>query len=232
MEKLISLKNPNGYHNISDDLGYILILPPSTGSKTAIKIFKNFPFSTYELKNNQIRFVKEGVTHVHNPFLFDGHEKYGLIMTCRNPYSRWVSSFKRNLINMRFIKSSIDLKEQFHEFILNNVFSQENFKEHMQVELEFSKIAKKVDYFLRIENLLEDYKSIPFIEESEFFRNGHLEKVLSTPIGHHMSDSSLMLNLFDDWQDYYSEESANVLYRILETEFIFYGYDKSSWKKN
>lgn len=228
MEKLIFSENVIGYQNISDELGYILIMPPSTGSRTAIEVFKYFPFSTYEVNNRKIKFLKNGPTHVHNPFLFDGHEKYKLIMTCRNPYTTWVSRFKRNVLTSNSIRSNFNIKKEFSNFIMDLIFHSEDFKENLKIERNFIRIEKEVTYFLRLENLFDDYLSLPFMD-SIFLEKDKLKSILSNSIGKMNTGEISKMYLSDDWKDYYDESTSNLVYGFFEKEFSFYGYNKLSF---
>ena len=81
--------------NISEVHKCFLWLPPKTSTTHATHVLNHFDFYNLECDYTKqiIYFKKDYVGHNHNQSLFLGHEKYDLISTARNPYSRAVSMF-------------------------------------------------------------------------------------------------------------------------------------------
>lgn len=217
--------------NISETLGYMLVLPPSTASRTAIQVFNYFPFATYFVSDNKVIYSCDGATHGHTHMLFEGHENYKLIMTCKNPYSKWVSRYRLHMINKPTIKSNFDIQNSFFEHVLDQIYAWNIGYNLSQTELKFSSIKKEVSHFIRTENILEDYRNIPFIGGSDFDKSGKLEEVLNKPLGKFPKETMKICNFFDDWRDYYTSESADLVYNLFKQDFEFYGYGRDSWKK-
>ena len=220
-------------HTISDVLGFILITPPSTASRTAHEIFSYFPFDTYDYKNGKVFYKKQGVTHAHTPYLFEGHEKYKLILTTRNPYAQYSSRFMGFYSSMNQVQSSLNFKDHFTDFIFTITSDIKNkLKDTFNPELCWGDIDKEITYKIRVENISEDYKNIPFIKESELNLSGKLDEILNRKIGNRIDSSQPIVRKFpSDWREYWSDESAENFYSLFHRNFERWGYDKDSWKK-
>lgn len=217
--------------NLSEVLGYMFILPPSTATRSAIEVLKNYPFGSYFVHENKLIYLNDGPTHSHCNKLFDGHEKYKLIMTCKNPYSKWVSRYRLDMINEKQVKSSFDIKNSFYEHVLDQVYVYDLKNILKGTELKFSRMDKNVSHFIRTENILEDYRSIPFIGGSELDKSGKLEEILNNPVGKFPKKAKISWKLPEDWRDYYTQETADLVFGLFKQDFEFYGYDRNSWKK-
>lgn len=215
--------------NLSESLGYMLILPPATGSRQAIEIFKNFPFGTFYLSKGKLIYRNPGVTHTHNPYLFPGHEKYKAIMTCKNPYSKWASRFRLHLAGQRMIKSSFDIKKVFYNTVMDQFYSNCS-SITKDLGAQFFTIEKEISYRIRTENILEDYRSIPFIGGSDFDKSGKLEELLNKNVGK-FEKRDFKIEFPEDWRDLFNQEIADLIYNLFESHFKYHGYEKDSWKK-
>ena len=79
------------------------------------------------------------------------------------------------------------------------------------------------DYFIRQENIFEDYLKIPFVKKSEFYRSGQLEDLCNNKINHNENSY--------DYREYYNQENADLVYYSFSKYFDLLGYEKNSWKK-
>jgi hypothetical protein len=88
-----------------------------------------------------------------------------------------------------------------------------------------SKFSQRVpDYPVRLENLYEDYSKIPFIVESEYYKSGELKKATTQKVNVSNEDENL-------WKEFYTQETADMVYYRMPRYFDLFGYDKNSWKK-
>ena len=82
--------------NISEKHNCFLWLPMKTASTHAAHVLNYFEF--YHIKcdfyRKKIEEKNDFLAHNHQLSLFNGHEKYDLISTIRNPYSRLVSLYQ------------------------------------------------------------------------------------------------------------------------------------------
>jgi hypothetical protein len=237
--------------NISEKHKSFTITPQSTGSRTFCHILDNFDFHTYELCNNTLQHKSNKVIHNHTFRLFPNHEDYKLIMTGRNPYNRVVSNFKRSLESQKYINKNFNLKIDFSEFVYDLYYSY-NLKELMIPEIKdinsfsFKRFfigfydlsvtpdgffERKIDYKVRIDSIEDDYKSIDFINNSDYYKNGLLDLALSKKIGLMNNTVNENYNLPLPWQEYYTQETADIVYKFASNYFNTFEFEKDSWKK-
>jgi hypothetical protein len=200
MNNLLSL-------NISEKNNCFLWLPVKTASTHAAHVLTNFEFS--HMRCDYYRRIIQSKTnnlhHHHGLYLFDGHEKYKLIVTVRNPYSRIVSMYE-------WINTNKEIIQPFEVFL-------SDFKKN-PVQPIFEK--RIPDYPLRQENLYGDYLKIPFVRDSELNESGGLKELCEKKLNKGVDRKSV--------KDYYDQETANIVYVNYKEYFDLFGYDKDSWK--
>jgi len=237
--------------NISEKHKTFTITPQSTGSRTLCNILDNFDFHTYELCNNTLKYKSQKITHNHFFRLFPNHEDYKLIMTARNPYNRVVSEFKKSLKSQKYINKNFNLKIDFAEFVYDlyyphnlnlllisktknlNSFSFKRFfigYYNLSVTPDCF-FERKIDHKVRIDSIKDDYQSIDFIKNSDYYKNGLLDLELSNKIGLMDNIVNQNYNLPLYWQEYYTQETADIVYKFCSEYFNTFEFEKDSWKK-
>ena len=198
------------YSTISEKHNCFIWLLPRTGSNHMVTILKNYDFKHYVHQDDNKEIYDENLVTNHYSKLFDGHENYQFISSIRNPYSLEVSLFRMN-------KLVGDYKERFKRFIDGRYFTQFGGKKPI---INFTRVP---DFFIRMENLYEDYSKIPFIVNSDYYQSGELKKQVEIKINN---------NIFDDrdWRDFYDDESAEIVYSNNMEIFNLNHYDKDSYK--
>ena len=78
----------------------------------------------------------------------------------------------------------------------------------------------------------DDYKSIDFINNSDYYKNGLLDLELSKKIGFRGNIVNKDYNLPLHWQEYYTQETADIVYKFCSEYFNTFEFEKDSWKKN
>jgi len=234
--KEIIYSDSNRLVNISHSLGYFVFAPPKTGSMTSSRVFGNFDFQTFKISDtNNIKLFSTKFIHSHYYNSLPNYENYKLICTVRNPYSKFVSLFKYLLRLEKKVISTYNWREEFFELLFDNLthHSAQGWAHELYSGLDLSSLGRKIDYPLRIENLFEDYSSIPFIKDSDYLKNGSLKKDLDLKLnstdGNH--DYSLY-KMPNKWEDFYDQSTADFVYSKNQSYFDYFGYDKNSWKKN
>jgi hypothetical protein len=209
--------------NIDNVSKYFIWMPPKTGSRLCTKIFQNSDFHTYKINNGSLNKVDEKFTHSHNCDLFNGHEDYKLILTCRNPYSALVSMFKMwgpsEVIRTNY-------RDKFDDFVTLTL----QYKEIIGWSSLLKNLHKRIpDYFVRIESVDSDYKSLPIMKKHKNFLNGKLNYELSEKVGS-WKDRYNKNNFPEDWRLFYSRSTAENVYYYFANYFEILDYDKNSWK--
>lgn len=199
------------YANISETHKTFVWLWSKTGSTHMSKLLQNFDFKHYWFEGNERKLKYDKLRQMHNCYLFDGHEEYKLLASVRNPYSRMVSSYKMN--NVKNFS-----KDKFRDYL------EDVFYGRRDNELEcISLIKRKPDYFVRMEHMFEDYSKIPFIIKSDFYKSGKLKEFTEVKVNPNPEK-------YTDWREFYSKESADIVYYNMVRYFETFGYDKNSWK--
>jgi hypothetical protein len=78
------------------------------------------------------------------------------------------------------------------------------------------------DYFIRQENLYDDYVKIPFVRDSKLNECGILKELCDRKINKGPNKKPI--------KDYYNQETADIIYLNYKEYFDLCGYDKDSWK--
>lgn len=190
--------------NISEKNKVVTWTPAHTASRLACKIFDNFDFVSYNVSKGG-KIWKKGFEHNHYIGLPENHLDYELIMTCRNPYTSCTAGFDGAGAQENLIKS---LEETYQSDYHINFY---NFLKY-----------RKPDYFIRVENLLEDYLKVPFIRYSEFYKSGEMEKLINNnPFKNKVYTNRPVID----------KKLADLIYYNNSYYFELLGYDKNSWKK-
>jgi hypothetical protein len=184
-------------------------------------------------------------------------------MTGRNPYNRMVSEFIKNLQLKKQVIKNFSLKIDFTDFIYDRFYSNgikkrsplmgmneicqltkkdvhySSFNRFFISPSDFSMTPngvfdRKIDYKVRLDSLEEDYRSIDFIKNSNYYKDGLLDLVLSEKIGLNRLISPHAIsgyNLPSHWQEYFTQETADIVYNSAFNYFETFEFEKDSWKK-
>jgi hypothetical protein len=195
----------------------ILWTPQKTGSSHATFIFTHFDFVTefFSKKTLNLMKVKPSglITHHHNCVIINSLIDYDVICTTRNPYARLISGF--------FYLTNIE----------NTEFSVGNFRKFFANQMDkptilhdgfygYQKIPK---YFLRTENLYNDYLKIPFVRDSKLNECGLLYDLCNKQINKNRDTVST--------KDFYTMDMIDYLYDNFRNLFDIDGYEKDSYKQ-
>lgn len=221
-------------YNLNIDEKYVLFTPPRTGSRRSLEITQLLNFNTYRSYNEVIQFHHTGTSHNHTHDLFIGHEDFKVIMTCRNPYSVLVSEFRHSIGHLETIKTSFDLKSLFFDFIFD-YYDTNASPWYSPIAFRFREelTNRKIDYRVKLENMFEDYSKIPFVVESEIYKNGTLKNLTEEIVGSNLEFKNLKYfkTLPEDFRDYYNEESSDFIKSNFYKLFEFFDYDLNSWNQ-
>jgi hypothetical protein len=195
----------------------ILWTPQKTGSFHAVFIFTHFDFSTefFDKETFELSKVRPSniISHHHNCIITEQTKDYDVICTTRNPYARLLSAF--------FYFTDTEKTEltvqNFRKFFVKQVEELSVFHDGYYG---YSKVPK---YFLKLENLYEDYIKIPFIQESKLNQCGILYDLCKMKMNKsrkHVPTS-----------DFFTVDMVNYFYDNFRNLFDIDGYEKDSYKK-
>lgn len=192
--------------NISETNKSFLWTPPKTGSMHANIIFSLFSFEYRECNydRTEISVLDEFPKHTHLLDIFEGHENYTLICTARNPLTMILSSYLYS--PLRGSKTVDGFREFFFEE-----------KSKSNTKLNSMRGFKRVpDFFLRVENLYEDYKKLPFLENNPFITCGVLEEICNKKININKNHLNIT--------DCYTKDMIDYVYEINKEYFNLLNY--------
>jgi hypothetical protein len=203
--------------NYSDKFKIQWFLPQRNGTRTILEILKKFDFE---------------IRH-HSCTTSDERIGYYTILNVRNPYSRVVSlyylyCFNNQNFNIPFqqfveivkisprdkfiySKDGVQLKKNHDLYNIHYDFFLENL------------IGRNPEKIVRIENLEEDIVTIPFLKNK---KDIYIELIKNNP---YSNEFSKMVEK-KPWKTFYNEENSLIIYEKLRNQFLYYGYDKNSWK--
>lgn len=199
-------------YNISEKHKILLWTPPKTGSHHNIWVLEDFGFEFWEMTRDksEIKRHENKIVHSHGVDLLDGHENYQIVCGARHPLKRFFSAFVFSYTH----RENYDFSQKnFIEYFIREFYGQHSawFK-----GLEFTE--RKPDYFLRTENLYEDYMKIPFISESEMAKSGRLKEMCNIKRNSFEKEN---LNA----ADYYTQDMIDVIYKRYKSYFDLLGYE-------
>jgi hypothetical protein len=186
-------------------------LPPRTASRMTAKIIKKIGF--------------ELVNHHHSYNLID-QKKTNIILNVRNPYSIIVSRYKQFYLKNKLIPQKYRWSSfvEFVKFYINMENSRPNAYEYPDL---FNTANVKPYYRVRYEKFVNDLMSLDFICNNQYLDTDDLFDLKK---GKTMWSENSTLDTSVPYNQYYTEESANMVYNHYEKLFVFDEYEKDSWK--
>jgi hypothetical protein len=203
--------------NYSDELKIVWITPMRTGARSSGSVMSKLNF-----ENDNGKVQDAGV--VHGIGIPQGKEHYKLIVNIRNPYSRSVSIFHINKT-----RSEKNHEKSFYDWVTKKKHDHHDEFLNIYIANQIKKLPKEPDFYVRMENFQDDIRSLWFVKENIDL----LEQTISYNIDKNRYSSefdSCGFSMKKSWKDYYDEEMSEIVYEKLKNEFLFFNYDKNSWK--
>jgi len=190
--------------NVNEKYEFVWIAPERVGSRSTAKIFS---FCGFMCRGKQLS-VANALTYTHNSEIPPKYKDYKIISSARNPYSRTLSLYKN------FVYPEV--KITFKEYVLGLTCGkpEENFKHGNSKYSTFINpvLEKQPEYVIRLENIHEDIKKLPFIF------NHLTEKQLGEMCEHGKE--------IEEWESHYDQEMKDLVYKHLKHQFDMWGYEK------
>lgn len=173
-----------------------------------------FESADVDLDTMKLSNFTDKVRHNHTCILFENHMDYKFIISVRNPYSMMISQS-----GVAADKVSLDKKElakiRIENIIQNPVIMDGCCNCFHQ---------RKPDYFIRLENLYEDWLKVPFAKTEELHFPGQLKKQTEIIMNNQPNTGG------EYWKQFYDQSLADSVYYSQPDTFELFGYDRNSWK--
>jgi len=187
--------------NYSDKHRIVWATPQRTATRSCIEIQKYFEFDVFGQHDLQIPKDKKD-------FFF--------IFNTRNPYNRMISIYYLFCDNFNLIPNNFD--NWIREKIIEEI-KYPNHHSSFQVFLK-TRISKTPNLFVRIESLYSDILKIPILSD----KSNEIFDILNNNILRNNYSSGY------DYREYYDQDLADYVYSHLEEDFVYFNYNKDSWK--
>jgi hypothetical protein len=202
--------------NVDTAANMVVWLFPRTGSKLFSTIFKKTDFKCYQITDREPRLIKPDLIHHHEFTMFPKIKDYKIILTVRNPYSLMAALYY--MTSKPSDKNN--LKKEFKDHLEIVMYNHPNV-----IEILRNLNLVDVDYPVRIENLYHDYLRLPIIHKSAVYKEGNLKTLIDSKVN--KSESYLAKMSF---KEFYTQDSADMVYFLFSKYFDMFGYDKNSWR--
>jgi hypothetical protein len=187
--------------NYSDNHKVLWATPKRTATRACIPIQQYFGFD--KIGQHDLQIPK-------------GKEDYFFVLNTRNPYTRMISIYHLFCINFELVPNN------FNIWIRKKLDEEVNLPDKTldyQIFLK-KKIVKSPDLIIRLENLYSDILKLPFFNEN----SDELFDIVNDNIIKNVYSSGY------DYKEYYNQDLADYVYSYLEEDFVYFNYNKDSWK--
>jgi hypothetical protein len=187
--------------NYSDTHKVIWATPIRTATRSCRPIQEYFGFDV--VGNHELEIPKN-------------KEDYFFVFNTRNPYTRMISIYHLYCIQFKLVPNNFKIwitKKLDEEVNLPNQTL------NYQIFLK-KKITKTPNLIIRLENLYSDVLELPFFDNNsdelfDIFNDNIIKNVYSSGY---------------DYKEYYNQDLADYVYSYLEEDFVYFNYNKDSWK--
>jgi hypothetical protein len=186
--------------NYSDKHRVLWATPMRTATRSCKQIQKHFGFEV--VGEHELEIPKD-------------KEDYFFVFNTRNPYTRMISIYHLFCINFNLTPNNFNnwIREKLVEEI-----KYPNQTLNYQIFLK-NKITKTPDLLIRLENLYSDILKLPFFNDD----SDALFDIVNYNI---LKNRYLTVKN----QKYYDQDLADYVYSYLEEDFVYFNYNKDSWK--
>jgi len=186
--------------NYSDKHKILWATPRRTATRSCIPIQEYFKFDL--VGQHELQIPKD-------------KKDYYFIFNTRNPYNRMVSLY--HLFCFHSNLKSDDFGNWIRQKLLIDSHRQK--KSDYQTFLSVN-IQRKPDLIIRIENLYHDILKIPIFTDNS-------DELLD------IVNKNILINNYSTkygYKKYYDQDLADYVYSYLEEDFVYFNYNKDSWK--
>ena len=187
--------------NYSDKYKVLWATPIRTATRSCKPIQKYFEFD---------------VIGEHGLEIPKGKEDYFFVLNTRNPYIRMISIYHLFCIH------SNSIPNDFNSWIRQKLYEEKKFP-GKTLDYEYlikKRITKTPDLLIRVESLYSDILKLPFFMDN----SDELFDIVNDNILNNGYSSGY------DYKEYYDQDLADYVYSYLEEDFVYFNYNKDSWK--
>ena len=190
--------------NTNDKYKLVWIAPERVGSRSTAKIFS---YCGFMCRGKQLS-VANALNYTHNSEIPPKYKDYQIVCSGRNPYSRTLSVYKN------FVSSYLDITFKDYVIGITSGKPEEIFEDGVSKYSTFVNpvLEKQPEYVIRLENIFEDLKKLPFIYN-------HLTEQQLEMMCEHGKE-------IDEWESHYDQEMKDLVYQHLKHQFDMWGYEK------
>lgn len=161
-------------------------------------------------------------TSTHSFIVPEDKINYHFIVNIRNPYSRLVSLYKLNRIWEKKEFNKEDFKG-WVDFVFDDKLINKNIST-VYLDYLINGLPKKPETYVRVESLIDDLKSLWFIQENFNL----IEQVFKDQIVKNNYKMEYEVSIM--WKEFYNQELADFVYLKTKPQFDMFNYEKDSWK--
>ena len=212
--------------NVSHKLKLIWWAPARNATRALSEILCHYDFYNY-MTTPPVSLKETAHTHVCG--IPEELKEYDVLLQVRNPYSRIVSSWHLSCFTTTN-NTDLVLTTTFEDYVKSKVFG---FGDHYET----CYLLKHPKYIIRYENLKEDVTALPFLDltninvkiayDRHIVNNGYMTEGPSNDSGNLKRGKNVN---YADWQSYYTQELADIVYKEYAEQFKLFGYERDSWK--
>jgi hypothetical protein len=187
--------------NYSDKHKILWATPIRTATRSCTPIQKYFEFD---------------VSGNHGLLIPDEKKDYFFIFNTRNPYIRMISIYHLYCIHFKVTPNN------FNEWIREKLYEEIKYPtQTLNYEIFLSKkINKTPDLIVKVETLYSDILKIPIFTDN----SDELFNIVNSNILNNRYSSDY------NYKEHYDQDLANYVYSYLEEDFVYFNYNKDSWK--
>lgn len=212
--------------NISFKNKIVWVAPERCGTSITKKILEKYDF--FVVYENGTKNLCE-TRHSHSNFISENYIEFKKVMNIRNPYDRVFSFFVNFHLHRPLTKKSQDATTKFNEWV-SNTFLTHNLDVFISPKYQsnhsfFDKWTLNNDFLpdfvIRVENLSEDLRKLPFIMEDNEFNESNFLNLLQ--------NNSFLNKRYQSFNEMYDFDSAKLVYRYYKSFFYKFNYNPFSF---
>lgn len=162
----------------------------------------------------------------HRQGIPEGCEDYKIVCNTRNPYSRAISAYLDESVEVGGSWFGMSFPEWLEKsYFADHRYPNETPDFYMN---KWEKFGREPDYIIKMEDMVGSIEKIPFLNNLP-----HKERALQYLVNNtckHENPRDEYIGEFQHFQKYYTQELADLVYGNLKEYFDYFGYDKDSWK--